>query len=138
MARNTIPVVFNGVSKEALADAGITPGHLIERTATGVKVNATAKDASPQNMFAREDELQGKTINDAYVATNRVLFDIYQPGDEVNALIKIGDSTVAGVTKLESAGNGTLQIATTGKVIAIALETVTGGASALRCVVEIL
>lgn len=139
MARRTIPVVFNGVSKEALVDTTpVTPGDLIERTAAGVKPHATAAGTSVERIFAREDELQGKTIDDAYAASTRCFFDIYQRGDEANARLKIGVSTTAGVTKLESAGDGTLQVLTVGECVAIALETVVGGASVKRCVVEVM
>jgi len=110
MAYNTIAVVETGLlRKEAVANAAITPGHLIERMSTGkVRVHATAGGtASP--MFALEDSIQGNGITTAYEAADRVQVGIFNSGDEVYAHLYNGETAVIG-SKLESQGDGTLRV----------------------------
>ena len=77
-------------------------------------------------MFACEDELQGRTISEAYADNERVFFLCALPGDEVQARIKSGESIAVG-DYLEPAGDGTLREVTTGVPSAVALEASTGG-----------
>ena len=133
------------IRKEALADAGITPGHLIERTATGVKVHATAGGVAPA-LFAVENALEGKQTDHAYVADERVQFEHYGPGDEISAILAQGETVTIG-SMLESAGDGTLQVSAEtaseipGSVVAQALEALdlsTSSLSATALKVEII
>jgi hypothetical protein len=109
MTTNTIKVKnYSNVIEELVANAAITPGMLIEQISTGkVRAHATI-GGTALAMFALEDELQGKTIDDAYAADNRVQCWIPNPGDQVNALLDDGETVVIG-DFLESAGNGYLQ-----------------------------
>ena len=95
MAYKTISINTDQPVKEEKADAGITPGHLLERTATGVKVHAAA-GGKAQRIFAIEDENQGKEIGDAYTTGNRCFFKTFLPGDLVLARIKNGENIVIG------------------------------------------
>lgn len=99
----------NLVIREAIANAVMTPGHLIELMSTGkVRVHANAaQNAVP--MFAVEDDLQGKDITDAYAAAARVKYVIPRRGDVIYALLADGQSASIG-DFLESAGDGTLQV----------------------------
>jgi len=140
MAKNTIALKGDYVRKEREANAGITPGHLVEVMNTGnVRVHATL-GAQAQRAFALENDLIGKGVDDAYVAGDSVLYGVFVPGAEVYALLLTGESCSIG-DFLESAGNGTLQVASSpveGSNVAIALEAVTGGAAPKRCRVEAL
>lgn len=109
MATNTIKVKnYSNVIEEYPANAAITPGMLIELISTGkVRAHATA-GGTAMAMFALEDELQGKTIDEAYASDNRVQCWIPNSGDQVNALLDDGENVVVG-DFLESAGNGFLQ-----------------------------
>lgn len=99
---------YVNVMEELVANAAITPGHLVEVISTG-KVQKHATAARPVlPMFAVEDELQGKTISDAYAATDQVQVWIPQRGDIVNAILKNGENVAIG-DFLESAGAGELQ-----------------------------
>lgn len=106
---NTIKLKnYLNVFEEYEANAGITPGHLIEVMSTGkVRVHAAA-DGNCLPMFAIEDDLQGKTIDEAYVAADRVQCWIPQRGDQVNAILA-DEETVAIGDFLVSAGGGELK-----------------------------
>lgn len=107
MAFKTIIIKGEGFRNEAKADAAITPGHLVERTTTGVAVHSTA-GGNAQRAFAVEDDLQGNGIDDVYIVANQVQFNVMHGGEVVFALIKDGETIVIGDV-LESAGNGELQ-----------------------------
>ena len=124
MAYNTVKIKsYLNIINNPVAISGITPGHLIQLDSAGkVEVHGLAKGFNGAN-FAMEDELQGETIDTAYVATDIVQMLTATPGDEINAILKDGETAVIG-TSLESAGDGTLQAFTDGIVIAVALEAV--------------
>ena len=110
-AQKTIPVKwFTPVQEEYVANAGITPGHLVELMSTGkVRVHATA-GGNAEKTFALENELEGQGINDAYAATDPVQVGIFRTGDVVLAML-VDDGTAATIgAYLESAGDGTLQV----------------------------
>ena len=127
MANNTIILrARKRFTKERNAGGAITPGHLIElNTSDQVVVHATAAAVFAQKSFALEDQAQGRGIDDAYSTAERVVYQVFTPGDEVYALLENGAVATIGAA-LESAGDGTLQIRTTGAVVAYALEALTG------------
>ena len=109
MLKNTIKLKkYSDVIEEFEANAAITPGMLIEVMSTNkVRAHASAgRECLP--MFALEDELQGKGIDENYAAADRVLCWIPNRGDVVYALLKDGENIAIG-DFLESAGNGSLQ-----------------------------
>lgn len=110
-AQNTIMVRdFQHVRDEALANAGITPGHFIELMSTGkVKVHATSGGNVGPKMVALEDELQGRAISTAYTTSTLVQYAICVAGDMVNALVADGASAIVIGDLVESAGDGTVQ-----------------------------
>jgi hypothetical protein len=149
MSRNTIILEGLPIEKYLVANASITPGHLIERMSTNkVRVHASA-GGHAQKMFAIEDDLQGNDINDAYTATAQVRCGIFGRGSVVNALIGNGQNIAIG-DPLESAGTGELRkythdsagLDTTNNIVAYALEAVDMSDSSAadpagRCAVEI-
>lgn len=107
-ASKTIILKGDGIRKEALANATITPGMLIERMSTDkFRAHATAA-GNAQRLFAIEDDTQGKTIDDDYAAASRVYAEVMPRGAEIYALLNDGESVVIG-DPLESAGNGKLR-----------------------------
>jgi len=149
MAYKTISVDTDAPVKEEKADAAITPGWLLERTATGVKAHATA-GAKAQRIFAIEDENQGKEIDDDYASAARCFFKNFRPGDLVYALIKEGENIAIG-DWLVSGGDGSLAEAladSSGTIfeqdcVAVALEALDLSGSSgedpasRRCIVEV-
>lgn len=104
---NTIRLSFTGVYEEALANAALSPGHLIEKMTTGKVRKHTDEGGRSVKMFAFEDALQGKSVSDAYAADDIVGYGIPNPGDRVLGILKAGENVSKG-TKLISAGDGTL------------------------------
>ena len=109
MAYNTIKVKkYSDVIEEMVASAAVTPGMLLIIESTGkVKAhNQADKDAFP--IFALEDELQGKGIDDAYAANDPVQCWIPYRGDIVNAILADGEKVDIG-DPLTSDGYGRLK-----------------------------
>lgn len=97
---------------EYKAAGAINPGDLIEYDAAGdVLVHGTTGGTAAK-MFAKEDALQGKTINDAYAVGDPVFTHHAQLGDLIWARLA-ASQTVAIDSELVSAGAGTLRVATT-------------------------
>jgi hypothetical protein len=144
-------IVYKGSSchDEALAGGTITPGHLLQRTATGtVVVHATAA-GNAEKMFAIENELAGKDIDTNYASGDTTFFEIAHRAARANALVAAAAPAITAGDYLESAGNGTLRkqvvaAATTQaqreSVVAVALESVdnSAGGSPVRIKVEVL
>jgi hypothetical protein len=109
MAYKTIAVKGDPVRLEIKATAAtLYPGYLLERTSAGlVKAHSNAGQ-NAQKLFALEDDLQGKEINDAYSASARIQCGIFRSGDQVYAVLKDGENVSIG-DFLESAGTGELQ-----------------------------
>lgn len=109
MAYNTIKVKkYSDVIEEMVASAAVTPGMLliIENTGTVKAHNLADQDAFP--IFALEDELQGKGIDDAYAANAPVQCWIPYRGDIVNAILADGEKVDIG-DPLTSDGYGRLK-----------------------------
>lgn len=134
---------------EAVANAAITPGHLVELMSTGkLRKHATAA-AVCSAMFAREEEYVGGGIDTDYAALDQVSYWVGTKGDRFYALVAASASAIVIGDMLESAGDGTLRktthdvaSATTAAAwpIARAVEAVdnSGGGSAVRLKVEVL
>ncbi len=119
--------VKNGVQYEAIADAAITPGHLIKRTATGFVKHATATGAA-ERLFALVNELQGDNLSDDYSTADTVFAMSCTAGMKVYAWLEASHNAAKG-DLLESGGDGTLQKGTTNP-IAVVDEAVDNSASA--------
>lgn len=97
------------VIRERVANAAITPGHLIQVMSTGnVRVHPNAAQNAAK-IFAVESDNEGEGVDDAYAASDRVKMWFPKPGDMVYALLADGQTAAIG-DFLESAGDGTLQV----------------------------
>ena len=125
---------YTDVALEFDAASAITPGMLLEIDSSGdVQPHSTADGQVALKLFAREDDLQGNTISDAYTAANRVMCNVARPGDEIYALIEDGETISIG-DLLVSAGDGRLKkftedssspaVVETGRIVAVALEDI--------------
>ena len=109
MAKNTIKLKnYSKVHEEYVAVAAITPGMLVEYTSAGKVQKHSSAGQNMIPMFALEDELQGKGIDDNYAADAPVQVWVAGRGDQVYALLKDGENVAIG-DLLESAGDGYLQ-----------------------------
>ena len=131
MAYHTIKIKkYSDVIEELTSTAvALTPGMLLEVIAGGyVQKHATLGGPVTPPMFALEDELQGRGIDDNYAVSSKIQVWIPGRGDRVYAFLQNGQSVVAG-DKLASGGDGTLikyvGISTKpNPVVAIAMEAV--------------
>ena len=109
---NKVDINAQGPQKEGLAAAGITPGHLLERTTTAktVQVHSTSMGNVTPKIFALEDDLQGNDIDDAYSAADPVKLIIAYPGDEILARYPTGIGYTPAINdRMVSNGNGELR-----------------------------
>ena len=144
---NTIKVKkYSDVIEEFVAAGTITPGMLVELDTTGKVKAHSDEDGNVLPMFALEDELQGKTIDDNYVATDPVQVWIPYRGDQVNAILAAGENVSIG-TFLTSDGTGKLHAApaltSTGdvapsQIVGVATEAVNAASADARIIIRIV
>lgn len=112
MANNPKTIVLKGHPEamwEYPANAAITPGHLIYLLSTGkVAVNAAA-GAQCRKLFALENALLGKGIDDAYAANDLVQAGEMERGSVVYAWIPAAAAAIVVGDKLTSNGDGAVK-----------------------------
>ena len=131
MAYHTIKIKKYSDVIEELTSAAVvlTPGMLLEVINGGyVAVHGSSEGSVTPPMFALEDELQGRGIDDNYATFSKIQVWIPGRGDRVYALLKSGESVIVG-DKLASGGDGTLikHVSASVKpnqIVAIAMEAV--------------
>lgn len=107
---NQIVLLGDFRQEEMLANTtGILPGMLLQQTSAAADTCAvhSVQGEISERMFAMEDALQGKTVDDAYASGAPVQIAVVAPGSVVNAIIE-GGQTIAKGEKLISSGNGKL------------------------------
>lgn len=151
---NTILLKGRGIRKEAIAGGTITPGDLVTLNSAGQLIrHATAKGANLR-MFAVENDLVGKGIDDNYVVNDYAQAEILPAGGEVLAFVAAAASAIVIGDYLESDGAGGLRkltpasqsgttpfaVVTEGRAIAQAIQAVdnSGGAARARIKVTLL
>jgi hypothetical protein len=98
-----------GQHEELRASGTIRPGHLCQRQSDGtVVVHATA-GGDAEMLIAKEDSLQGRTIDDNYVSGELVFLHRARRGDKINALIPAGAAAFALTDFLTPNGDGTFK-----------------------------
>jgi len=107
---NTIKIKkYTDVIEELTATAvAITPGMLLELTNAGTVQAHSTLGGNVLQMFALEDEMQGKGINDNYAASDKIQVVIPRRGDIVYAILA-DDQDVDIGDFLESNGDGFLR-----------------------------
>lgn len=98
---------YLNIFEEKVAIGVITPGMLIEITSVDKVQAHSVSGGNALIMFALEDELQGKTINENYAVADQVQLWIPQRGDQVFAILQDGENVAIG-DLVESNGDGTL------------------------------
>jgi len=109
----TIVLKGAGLRKERAAGGVITPGYLVELDSSNEFVAHSTAAGNHISAFAIENELFGLGIDDDYAATDQVLVEYLQRGAEVYALLPAAADAIVIGDYLESAGDGTLQLAAT-------------------------
>lgn len=134
----TIILTGCGARKEGKANGAITPGMLlnIRNVAAIVAHNEAGQEC--QVAVAKEYDLTGRNITQAYAAADQVLYDVLNDGDRFYGLLAASQNIVVG-DLLTSNGDGMLKEAgATDFVIGIARTAlVTGVGVTGRLVVEV-
>jgi hypothetical protein len=109
MTKHTIVLKnYLNIYNEYDAASAITPGELLEVTSAGKVQAHSSGGGAAIKMFAVEDELQGKDIDEDYAADDPLQVWFPTPGDEVNAILADGQNVDIG-DFLVSNGDGTLK-----------------------------
>lgn len=121
----------------AYAGGVLKPGYVCKlHTDNTIIVHATASGPAADMVIATEDDLQGKTVDQAYAALDEVPYQIPIAGDEY-AMWLTTSQTVAIGDNLVSNGDGLLKEAdgTDEHLLFRAMEavTTTGAAKQIRC-----
>lgn len=137
---NTVKVKkYSDVIEEFVAGGTITPGMLLDISATNTVTAATGAGTLP--VFALEDELQGKGIDNKYASGDPVQCWIPYRGDIVNAILKSNNKVVVG-DGIASNGDGKVKKAGTSDTpigFAVTAVDLTGsGATDARVLVRII
>jgi len=144
---NKIKLIGYGHHEEANAAEALNPGHLVEIDSSGEVQKHATEGGLAERLFAKEDALQGKTVDDAYAADDVVSIHAALPGDNVWAYLQAGQNVAIG-DKLISGGDGTLiedgqegSATTVRQAVAVALEALdlsASGAVDTRLAVRVL
>lgn len=142
MIRKTIKIKkYSDIIEEYIAGGVITPGHLVALNSDGEVIVHATEAGVILPMFALEDELQGKGIDDTYKKDDRVQVWIPGRGDEVYALLAANESVNIG-DYLVSKGGGTLKklasdTVADSQIIGFAVEAA-GSVNVERVIVKII
>jgi len=127
MATKIAVSVQHAPQREFTAHAALSPGHLLEMNSDGEVLKHATAAGECVRMFAKENELEGETVDDAYAAGDAVQVVFPRAGDVVHARLANGQTVVKG-DYLSSNGDGTLKLHTGSEkasgIVGIALDAV--------------
>lgn len=134
MAKQTVKLKkYVDIINEYVAGGAITPGHVVALGSGGTVAVGAAKTP----LIALEDELQGRSIADAFASGEPVQCWTPVRGEE-GYLILATSQTIAVGAVLEADAAGHLIALNTGTAIAVALEAVTTTAAVARIKVRFM
>ena len=119
--------------EEALANAALSPGHLLEVMSTGKVRKVATIDIAYPLLVAKENYFEGGLKTDAYAGDDNVPMHRALPGDRVYLRVAAGAAAIVKGDKLAASNDGTVvkSNATTDYIVAMADEAVdnSGGGS---------
>ncbi len=121
MALNTISRIHSKGDyryEEHVADAALSPGHLLEINSDNEVLKNDSADTICECLFAMEDALQGEEVDHAYAAGEVVPCILPAKGSVVNAMLLDGTSYAVG-DMLASDGAGRLKKSTTNPIAVV-------------------
>lgn len=129
---NTIKLKkYEDICNEFIAEAVVLPGTLVKVSATGGVVVNDVIATKPSVIVPLEDELQGKTIVDAYAIGDPVQTWAVQPGEEVQ--MKATGAIALGA-QVEAVADGTVKVVAAGVPIGVATWAAVGGFVGVRII----
>lgn len=118
----TIVIKSEPLLKEGKATSEIYPGHLVALTGEAQIGVQTAPKTNVRRAIALENDLLGKSINDAYAVDENVVYGAFYQGQEAYVRVAANAEALVVGDGLESAGDGTVRKVTDGIVIGYAME----------------
>lgn len=118
---------------EGIAAEAIKPGHVIEHTADDKFQKQSTAKKDTLLRIATENDLIGKTIDDAYAADDNCYMHIPKSGDKCMLRLPAGAAALVIGDLLELSGDGTVRKLTDGKAVAeveLAVDNSAGPADA--------
>lgn len=140
---NTITIQGTPHEAERLAGGVIIPGHLVEITSSNTFVVHATADGAAVPVFALENAIVGRGVDDAYASGETVHAGYFPRGAVVYAWLEDGTAASIG-DELSSNGAGALQKPTvdaslvTTAIVAKAEEAVTASGANARIKVRVV
>ena len=120
----TIILKGNPLIKERDAAVVLSPGHFVELTSANTVRKVDEAGASSRNI-AIENDLLGKTITDAYAASDRVMYAAFKPGEEAYVRLQARATAIVIGDELALTATGSVVKASgTAAVVARALQAI--------------
>ena len=124
------------LKKEALADEIISPGQLVELTATGIRkqtrIGATVDTFVPVAVALDSDIVYSNTngIDVDYLSGDITFYGVFPKGSEIQLKVPANAPAITKGVLLGSLGNGFVEVATVSnsQAIAVAIESVDNSA----------
>jgi hypothetical protein len=132
----TIVLIGFPERKEDKAVAAFSPGHILEFSGAGVRKQSTAKIAG-RKAVAFENELLGKTIQDAYDVNENAYYGIFKSGEKALVRVAAAAAAIAKGDRLEFDGTGCLRKWTDGIAQGIADEALDNSAGATEAFLKV-
>jgi hypothetical protein len=134
----TIPLKGRGIREEAPAGGTITPGDLVAFNSSGNLIRHATAKADCARLFAFENELIGKGIDENYAQNDLVQAEHMPRGGQVYARVAAGAAAITKGDLLESAGDGTLRKRTAESQLTTGNYTYTSAGAAIAQALETL
>jgi hypothetical protein len=99
------------VLREKLADAALSPGHLLARNSDDEVLKHATADVKPLRWVALEDPNIGRTIDTAYAAGELVPCHIIQPGDKLRLKLPAAATAITKGARLTPDATGCVVLA---------------------------
>lgn len=96
--------------RRAASGSTLKPGYLAQTTAADEVTNHAAAGSYWEGLVVKEDDMQGRTIDDAYDVGDPVMLHRCQPGQEIHLVLKAGQNATR-TSFLTSNGDGTVKVA---------------------------
>lgn len=134
----TILLKGRGTRDERVANEAIMPGSLIRCRSDGTFENSKAAGENIPRIFALENELFGLGIDDTYNQNDLVQAEMCGPPQWVLARVPASAAAIAVGATLQSNGDGTLVVVTSGTPLAVSMDTLNNSTSASAARIRVL
>ena len=132
----TILLKGDALQIEALANAALSPGHLVERMSNNkLRLNTIVAGHIPL-VVALEQEYLSKEITQAYAADDTVIAVRPAKGTEVLLRVPAAAAAIVIGDRLEAVSGGTVRKLASGSAIAVALQAVDNSAGATEVFIQ--